>query len=374
MNIYGNHVETMKKGLDLTNRPMSAPVSKTILALCVGVGLLWKSASLHAQSVATVPEGYMTYTVTGGSMAAPRVSTFSLPMRDKVGESFNGISAGKIAGVTSNTITVEAPGWVAGTMAQPGAPYFVRIKNGTQAEGFTFLITGNTTNTLTVSTPVNLTTLSMEFTGSNASRFEIFPGDTLASFFGTGNADGSDGRPMGGSSSSNSDVVSINDGGTVKEFYFNLANNRWQEGGFNRNNQVIHPHMGITYTRRSTHAMSFTISGVIAETDIKSPVRNSGGSYISYSYPVDVSLVNSSIHNQPGWLRGTSAAEADNISVWDGTTWKAYFYHSGNNRWQEGNFNRNNVMIPAGRPIWIVKRGTNSGTTFWHFDKPYNLD
>jgi len=335
-------------------------------------------ASLVLAGITTVSAqtvGYVSFNFPAGSVAAPKVSAFSLPLRDSVASGFVGSTSGGITGVTSNTLTSTGAGWTASSLNLAASPYFVRIKNGTNTAGYTFLITGNTTEVLTVSTPVDLTTLGLVTTaGSTQSTFEIFPGDTILSLFGNGTADGSNNTTMGGSSATNADVVRVHDGNGFKEYYFNLANNRWQEGGFNRNTVVIYPHMGITYMRRATTALDVVISGVVPDTNLKAYIKNSGASYVSYPFPVDVTLGNSGIQSMPGWVKADTATAADNLLIWDGNGWKTYYYHQTNNRWQEGGFNRTTTVIPAGRPLWIVKKGVASGTTLWDFTIPYALN
>lgn len=328
-----------------------------------------------AQNATTVPVGVLSFTFPAGALANPRISTFSLPVRETAPTGFTGKSVGQVTAVSANTLTSAGAGWGASTLAVSGSPHFIRIKNGAGSAGYTFQITANTADTLTVTSPVDLTTLGLVTTvGANQTIYEIFPGDTLLSLFGTGTPTGAGNSVMGGSSASNSDIVRLHDGIGFREYFFHLGNNRWQEGGFARNTVVINPQMGITYMRRASSSLSLAVPGTVPETNLKALVRNSGASYINFPFPVDVTLGTSGIDSMPGWVKADNSAAADNVQVWDGTGWRTYFFHQTNNRWQEGGFNRTSTVIPAGRALWIIKRGVAAGSSYWNFNVPYALN
>ena len=346
---------------------------KKLLPLLAALPLALSHAAL-AQNATTTPVGAMTYTIPAGSLVAPKLSSVSTPLFSQLPAEFVGTGTGKISGVTSNTITCSGGNWTTGSLAQAATPYLVRIKTGA-AVGYVFQVSANTADTLTLLTDgVDLTTLGVVTSGLSQDAFEIHPGDTLLSFFGTGTSDGGNGTVMGGTSAANADLVTIHNGSAWKTYYYNLAKGQWQEGNFNRNNVLLLPRMGITYQRRAVTPMTFTITGVVPDTDMKVRVNNGGASYISLSFPTDVTLGSSGLQNMPGFAKNTgNLATADKIQVWNGSSWKSYNYNAANSQWREGNFNRNSVIVPAGTPVQVVKGSAATGSQLWTLTMPYSL-
>lgn len=61
-----------------------------------------------------------------------------------------------------------------------------------------------------------------------------------------------------------------------------------------------------------------------------------------------------------GWLNGTSVTGADNVYIWNGSTWLTYFYHSTNNRWQRSGAlgSQNNAIVYPDEGVFISRLGT----------------
>jgi len=131
-------------------------MTKNSFPTCLLAALLLCSlapCSATAQTeVTTVPEGYMMVTINAAlATTAPKLTAFSLPLREVASASFVGQAAGRISSVTSNTIVNSAAGWAPGALSNATTPFFIRITSGA-AEGRTLQISTGATAQNTATT------------------------------------------------------------------------------------------------------------------------------------------------------------------------------------------------------------------------------
>src|SRR5690606_18775982 len=105
-------------------RPLAAMICAAVLSI--------SSAAFAQTTAATVPVGYMTYTLESGKTTPVGISL-----------SESNVYTGPAATVGTNTISAAGVTWTPNQFAAPGAPHFVNIMAGAQV-GRTLLITGNT--------------------------------------------------------------------------------------------------------------------------------------------------------------------------------------------------------------------------------------
>ena len=335
-----------------------------------GIAALALMASASAQTAYTVPEGYVTVSIPAGSVGAPSVTTFSLSLRENAPSNFVGQASGKITGVTSNTITNSSAAWSAGALSQAATPYFIRIMSGA-AKGRTLQITttANTSTTITVNNQgTDLTTLGIT-TGTDT--YEIFPGDTLNTFFGT--------STLGSTAAASADVVRIHSGTVWNEYYFNTTANQWRLGSVpvNQNNVVLRPDSGITFYRRGTSALQYVVLGRVPSTDLRVVVNNSGITYVGGVFPVNQTLSTANFNSLSGWVNNTgSVTTADKVTIWSGSVFNSYNFNQAANQWRNGSVpvNQNNVVITAGTPVIIERPNVASGTTTLVKPIPYDVN
>ncbi|MFZ4682263.1 MAG: hypothetical protein ACOYMS_07155 [Terrimicrobiaceae bacterium] len=350
---------------------MKSPIFNSLFSLAI----LATSGVSFAQTAATVPVGAVNITIAAGSASVPKVSTFSIPLRDSVPENFVGQASGRITGVTATSISNANAGWTAGALSQAATPYFLRITSGS-ATGRTLQIATGTANANTATTlsvlnqGTDLTTVGIA-TGTNGDTYEIFPGDTLGNFFGN--------TTLGGTSASVSDVVRIHDGSTWSEYYYNTTAGQWRIGSVpvNQNNVVLRPDGGITFYRRGTTPLEYTLLGVVPSTPVRVVVKNGGVTYLGNVFPVDQTLGASGFNSLPGWVNNTgSVGAADKTVIWDGSTFNYYNYNQTASQWRAGSVpvNQSNVVIPAGRPVIVERPAANSGVSTLVRNLPYNLN
>ena len=139
-------------------------------ALALG-GLALPLPLLHAETVCTVPAGFMSVTTPASTATA-----FSVPLVRP------SVYAGKLAAVAGAVLTVaDTPGWAAGefSLSLPEQPqsYYVRVRSGA-LEGQWFTIVANTATSLAVDDA------GLDLGGLAAGdRIEIAPYWTLGTFF-----------------------------------------------------------------------------------------------------------------------------------------------------------------------------------------------
>lgn len=330
----------------------------------VTAGLL--AVSLQAQSVSTVPVGAVTLTVKAASSpTAPRYTYLNLPLKNEA------LYVGRIASAGSGSVTVDQD---VDQIFSSSNPCFIRILTGSLGGAY-YYISSNSGSQLTLATQgqvLNSAESGLQ-AGEEGDRFEIIPADTIGSLF-----DGS--VVLGGVSAAQADQIWLwqPSSGQFTRYYYNTENGRWQDTFFqsNSNNVVIRPDGGFVYVRRATTDLSFSIVGVVPELGAKIHIKDSGYTLVSAGYPADVTLGGMALHMNDGWLKSTTASEADQIWVWNVNTGQyTRYYHTGV-MWRDTFFgiDATNTSIPAGSAI-MVKRAAVSGVNFSVFStiRPYSL-
>jgi uncharacterized protein (TIGR02597 family) len=334
------------------------------------------SAQVSGATVASVPEGMITFSLHHGT-----TSYLSLPLTNDTSY------ASTVSAVTATTISVgDSPAPFTTSLSTPAAPYFVEFTSGNEI-GRVILVTGNTTNSLTLDTtdhnagtPVFLT--STGFDVQVGDTFEIFPGDTLGSVFGTGTAQ----NPLlltGAANTVMSDTISLptNTNSLVSTFFFNTTTGFWQQSGstLNANNTIIYPYSALTITRRLSHPdTTFVMAGRV--TPVAPQIKIAGNStlYTSTHFAADMTL--SQLQFGSNWVKGTSSITADTLGVWNSAMNRFdTYYQTPDSTWRkypDANTDASNVTIPAGSITSITKRTVvaTGAASFIQSPIPYSLD
>jgi len=350
---------------------MKSPIFNSLFSLAI----LATSGVSFAQTAATVPVGAINITIAAGSASVPKVTTFSIPLRESVPENFVGQASGRITGVTATSISNANAGWAAGALSQAATPYFLRITSGS-ATGRTLQIATGTANANTATTlsvlnqGTDLTTVGIA-TGTNGDTYEVFPGDTLGSFFGN--------TTLGGTSAAVSDVVRLHNGSSWSDYYYNTTVGQWRIGSVpvSQNNVVLRPDGGITFSRRGTTPLEYTLLGVVPSTPIRVVVKNAGSTYLGNVFPVNQTLGTSGFNSLPGWVNNTGDIKAaDKVVIFNGSSLSYYHYNQAASQWRIGSVpvSQSNVAIPAGVPAIIERPSAAPGVTTLVRNMPYNLN
>jgi uncharacterized protein (TIGR02597 family) len=325
----------------------------------------------------TPPVGVIVYTLTTGTTTPIGVPVF--------GEA---AFAGNISAVTANTLTTEDADWTAGQFAQLGAPYFVLILSGGQT-GRLLLVTGNTAGTtVTPKIPgsVTLDIGTTSLTGDAATpsffvgvgdRFEIFPGDTLATLFG----DGSVSNPVQlqtGTSPFTADSVQIFNGVKWVSYFFHSTNNSWTNAlgvGTNQNNMVLFPDAGLMVARRGP-TTTIAITGRAPTTNLVTRIVGGNTSSVAVRFPTDTTLGALNFSNPGTWVASDDSFSADRVSLFNGVKWVAFYKTLTGSVWKQAGgdgSDQSAKAIPAGSAVLIQKQGGATGSnSFFSQVLPYS--
>jgi uncharacterized protein (TIGR02597 family) len=324
--------------------------------------------------VATVPDGMMALALPSG-----KTSYLSLPLTKQ------SAYTGMVASVTANSITVDdSPAPFTTNFATAAAPYFVKFLTGSEA-GRVLLVDVNTADTLTLDTTDHTTGAAVALTTTGfaveaGDTFEVFPGDTLASVFGTGAA----GNPLiltGGPSKNISDEVALFNavGATFVSYYFNTVTGYWEQVGStgNANNTIIYPYAALTVERRANHPnTSLMLVGRVTPVGAATKTVSRASVLTSSHYATDVKL--SQLKFGSNWLTGNSANLADTLSVWNAALGRfEVYFQKPDQTWRKIGDNvtdQSNFTIPAGTVTAIGKRRVvTGGAEFLVSELPYSL-
>lgn len=346
------------------------------------LGLAWALSHNLADaatkvSVTSLPQGMVTLSAVRGA-----TTYVSLPL------SSNAVFSGTVGAVGVNAISVtNTPSPFKTSFAVAGSPYFVKFLSGNET-GRTLLIKANTATQLTLDTADNssqqVSLLTSGYNVKSGDAFEIFPGDTLQTTFGANTTQ----NPLsvaGGATFAAADYVNVYNPPTGKWliFYFNTKLGYWMQEGAtgNKNSTVLYPYRGLSITRRTTATAaavaSMILTGRIAEVPVVTKTTGKNAVvYASTGYAVDMKL--SQLNFGSTWLKGTTTATADVVSVWN-TARKIFisYYQMPDSTWrQAGNAttDQSSVVVPAGTCIGLQQHSTVSGaTSYLPLSMPYTL-
>jgi uncharacterized protein (TIGR02597 family) len=272
------------------------------------------------------------------------------PLRRALGLPFSrpDVFVGSIASVGENTLRCDPPVWSAGEFSSQ--PHFVKIRSG-QGAGRMFLVKSNTADTLTLENPGQ--SLNLELGSGNV--FGIFPAHTLLSVFGGG---GSTAKLQSGSTEQNADLVRLNSGSSWVSYYHDGNNWRTPGSAVSQDETIIRPDQGVFLICKSSRNSKVIFGGAVSVQRQLTAVPRSGEALLPIRFPLASTLNALQLHTQTGWKTASAASQADNVMLWNGTSWNI-FYHTGSNWEQSGSFaNQNNATIPAGGAFLVRRFGS----------------
>lgn len=308
---------------------------------------------LVADSVATVPVGYMNFTLTNG-----RTLAFGVPFDDPAGP-LAGIKAGKVAAFTATTLTHASGGWTSGVLGAAAAPWAVRFTSG-NAAGKLVDIANNTATTLTLKN-TDLTALGVAV----GDTFELVAIDTLGTLFGSATL-------QGGTSTANADNVQIRSGATALTYFYDTALGYWRRSTTtaNASDATLRPGSGFAILRRGA-TKTVTVTGRVLGCTYRQPIANAGATTLTHGFPIDTTLGALAFQTRlSGWRSGTTTA-ADQLYLHNGTTWVGYVYNGSHWIALSGGANSDTIVVPAGALLLVQRPGATAGTTDFVFNLPY---
>jgi hypothetical protein len=334
-----------------------------LLSLCLALG-----ATLPAQEARTRPIGFLTQTIPSG-----QTRSFSIPFEPEV----SGLAhpVGRLTAVGADYFENTAAAWTPGAYSASGSPYHVRLTSGAHAgRAFRIISPANTATRLYVADDgLDLPALGLAV-GTAGDTFEIIPGDTLASFFGT-QLPGDELVVHGAATPLEADVVQVWGGAAWLNFYYNTAWQRWARDSDkisdpSRNGFLLRADRGVMLTRRAATPLELTVAGRVLATPQRSAHSRSANTltFLATMQAADTTLAALALQQgtrTAAWRGAADAADADLLLVWSGATWFSFYYNTANARWQRAGdpADRDAYVIRAGTPVFVQRRaaGTTTG-------------
>ncbi len=323
---------------------------------------------LGAEDGKSRPVGFLVQTIPAG-----QTRSFSVPFDSDLSSQSGAL--GRLTAVGANYFENSAATWTPGAFSTAAAPYFVRLTSGAHA-GRIFRIEApaNTATRLNLADEgVDLTTLGLAV-GTNGTAFEIVPGDTLATFFGT-TASGDSLVVHGAGDPLAADLVQVWGGAAWLNFYYNTVWQRWARDldeitDSSRNNFLLRSDRGLMVTRRAPTPLTLAVVGRVLATPQRAVhARSANGlTFLATMQVGDTTLGELALQNSDrttGWRSAGDAATADILLVWSGTTWFSFFHNSVAGHWQrvgDSTPDRDSFVIAAGTPVFVQRRAGGSST------------
>ena len=233
-----------------------------LVALCLCASAV---QGVSAQPATSRPVGYLVQTIPAGQSRS-----FSIPFDADLSSQPGAV--GRLTAVGATYIENSAAAWTPGAFSTSAAPYFVRLTSGTQA-GRVFRIV-SPANTATrhdlANDGIDLTTLGLAVGVTTGTSFEIVPGDTLATFFGT-TAVGDSLVVQGGGDALSADLIQVWGGAAWLNFYYNTTWSRWARdsdtiGDPSRNAFLLRSDRGLMLSRRGATPLTLAVVGRVLAT------------------------------------------------------------------------------------------------------------
>lgn len=338
---------------------MHSRLASTLLLAALG------ATTALAQEGHTRPVGYLVQTIPAG-----QTRSFSIPFDSDV-SSLPG-TVGRVTAVGSTYIENANANWTPGAFTTPEAPYFVRITSGAQAGRLFRIITpANTATRLNLDDDgLGLVSLGLA-TGDNGTQFELLPGDTLASFFGTTTPTNTL-VTKGAGTANDADLVQVWSGASWLNFYYNTTWQRWArdvdvQASPTRNHYLLRPDRGLMIIRRDTTPLEISVLGRVLNTPQRAFHARAGSTltFLATMQPFDTTLgalaLQTAAHST-AWRGDADPANADIIQVWGGASWLRFYFNSATGHWQRVGdpVNRDTFVIRAGVPVLVQRLGTGT--------------
>lgn len=346
---------------NFANRPSAMPtLSRILCRLALAFALV---SSATAQVGTSRPVGYLVQTIPTG-----QTRSFSIPFDAEL--SSLGNTVGRITAVGATYLENSGAAWTPGAFSSTASPYFIRFTTGPHS-GLSFRVVSpaNTATRLNIADEgLDLTTLGLEVGLTNGTGFEIIPGDTLATFFGT-TAPGDALVVHGAGEPNGADLVQVWGGAAWLRFYYNTTWARWARDTDTitsppRDSFLLRSDRGLMLTRRAPTALTISVVGRVLATPQRSVHTRTANAltFLATMQVADISLGTLALQNAErteNWRSSATAADADILLVWSGATWFSFFFNNSVGHWQrvgDSNPNRDNFVIRAGTPVFVQRR------------------
>ena len=308
---------------------MSTNFTPIMRLLSLSLLLSFSPSLLLAQEAKSRPVGYLTQTIPAG-----QTRSFSVPFDSDVSSLAS--SVGKLTAVGTDYFESSTATWTAGAFSTDAAPYFVRLTSGAHTGRSFRVATGSgKANTATrihvIDDGLGLAALNLA-TGADGTRFEIVPGDTLATFFGTTTP--TDALVLQGSADPlQADLVQIWGGAAWLNFYYNTVWARWARDSDaitdpSRNDFLLRSDRGLMFTRRGATPLTLAVVGRVLATPQRAVHARTENAltFLATMQAGDITLGALALQNSDraaGWRSSANSADACPFQFTNNFGWAA---------------------------------------------------
>jgi len=340
-------------------------MKKLNVALAIFVAAVM-SGNAQTNSTNTVNSdivGYQTATIAGGgTTVAPKYTMLAVNLANPT------VYQATMENTLSGTFTAGA--YNAGTYAKF---YLEIVSTGARAD-----IVSNTASSLALAT-ADQASISAALATPQAVR--IRKHRTLSDLFGGASGTTTDSTVpfLKSTAAASADNVLVMINGVYKTLYYSSLGTRpgWRDGTTLATDFPIYPSDGIFIARKATAPLSITISGEVKNytslIPITAGVSTSNPKYTLTTFPVPVAVTLPTLFGGDGTTtggaslklnRGTSAALADNVLIWNGTTFLTYFYSSAGTKpgWRDSAGNVASAVSIPSDAAFLIKRTSAAST------------
>lgn len=331
--------------------------TQNVLRLAVGL-VLSAAGSVLAQTTATTdPVGFITLSAAGASGGASSALTFQGLGLTRAVE-----YQGSAETVGTNTLVDNEATWTDNQFNGANGAFYLELTSGSNA-GSTYDIQATAAGTKTITLTQNLGA------GTTAPvTFKIRKHWTVASVFGPNNEGG-----LGGGSSTSADQILVYNGASYDTYYYQttgLGGVGWRKAGapaVDASATILFSEEGFIVKRKQATVANIVLLGAVKMGQSSIPVA-SGTNIIGNVCAANMTLNSSGLYtgNSSTGLAGGSVTAADQIQVWNGTTYDTYYYQTsglGGVGWRKAGapaVDAATAPIPVGTSI-VIKRKIANG-------------
>lgn len=305
----------------------------------------------------TDPVGFIDLSVSGGSIADPKLSLISPTLTRPV------LWQGAITAISGTTITVSGAAWAASQFNGANGSHYVEIISATDTTKSGALSDIAATTTSTITTADNLTA-PVAFAAVGDS-IKIRKHVTIADVFGANNTAGLKGSDDVGTA----DEILVYDAATPSTYWYYDGSAGgaagWYDLLFNAAGNVpIGPNEGVVVKRKTAGDVTFSVSGAVKTGNTLIPIKN-GLNVLGTVSAKGLTLATS------GLVSGTAALQksddigtADEVIIYSPTSLLTYWYYDGTAGgtpgWYDLLFNAAGSVNIAPGSAFVVKRKTGA--------------
>ncbi len=309
-----------------------------------GLGLVVSPVLAQTFTAVTEPVGFSRVSVPGAVAGKPARQVVAVPYH------LPAIFRGKVSAIGANALTLGSVEWAADELTR--RVHYIRFRSGTSV-GRYFRILSHTASTL-----------SLENKGENLSAFvvsgdavEIFPAHTLASLFGAATV-----PFQTGVSESVADVVRLNTGLGWVSYFHDGVQWRTPNDTASQNEASLRPDEAVFVLVRGTSPVNLRVAGEVGVRSQRTGVPAQGQALVGNRFPVPTTLAALGLQSLSGWVSGEAASVADNVLLWNGSSWDIFYCNGGS--WEKvGSFGTNAGSTPISATTGILINRKTGGSS-----------